>query len=64
MLARFVRGEAELAGLFSLRGAPVRMKCELEDGAYENLLTGERVEVKGGEIATEGEPLWLRVRGA
>lgn len=59
VLARFVGKETELIGLFSLKGKPTRMKCELKDGEYENLLDGSKVAVKDGELATDGEPIWI-----
>ena len=62
VLARFVSGEVELAGLFSLRGEPVRMKGELPQGRYMNLLNGETIEIADDELATDGEPIMLLLR--
>ena len=46
-------------GLFSLKGAPVRMSIERFGGdlTCENLLDGTLVEIRGGMIQTDGRPV-------
>ena len=46
-------------GLFSLKGAPVRMSIERFGGdlTCENLLDGTLVEIRGGIIGTDGRPV-------
>ena len=46
-------------GLFSLKGAPVRMSLERFEGdlTCENLLDGSPVEIRGGMIQTDGRPV-------
>ena len=63
VLARAGGAQSELLGLFSLRGTPVRMKADVPDGSYEELLSGRSVAISGGRIETDGEPLILKVRG-
>ena len=60
--ARFESADHLLCGLFSLKGNAVKMKLEVPDGEYENLISGEMVKVHSGEVKTEGEPVIFRVR--
>ena len=63
VLARFGGAEAELLGLFSLRGTPVKMKADIPDGSYTELISGHKIEISGGKIETDGEPMILKLRG-
>ena len=63
VLARYGSAEAELAGAFSLRGAPVEFHLDAPDGSYEDLISGKRVELRGGAFQTDGHPCILRLRG-
>lgn len=59
--ARFGGAEGVLAGIFSLRGAPVRLEIDAPDGAYADLLTGEMVRVRGGWVESDGRPRIFRL---
>ena len=63
VLARFGSADTELAGAFSLRGAPLTFQLDAPDGAYEELISGGRVELKDGAFRTDGHPCILRLRG-
>ena len=63
VLARFESADAELAGAFSLRGAPLTFQLDAPDGVYEELVSGGRVELKDGAFRTDGHPCILRLRG-
>ena len=47
----------KMVGIFSLRGECALIKVPVADGIYENLITGELVEVHAGVISTDGEPI-------
>ena len=53
------------AGVFSLDAAPGAVKLEgrleIPDGVYENLLGGEPVPVRGGELLCSGRPAIFRL---
>ena len=47
----------KMVGIFSLRGECALVKVEVPDGIYENLITGDPIEVHAGVISTNGEPI-------
>lgn len=47
----------KMVGIFSLRGECALVKAEVPDGIYENLITGDPIEVHAGVISTNGEPI-------
>ena len=63
VLARFGGAETELIGLFSLKGIPVQMEADIPDGSYTELISGSKVEISGGAVVTDGEPMILKQRG-
>ena len=63
VLARIGDANSELLGLFSLRGTPAKMKADIPDGSYTELISGRNVAVSGGVVATGGEPMILKVHG-
>ena len=63
ILARFGGTETELIGLFSLKGTPVQLEADIPDGSYTELISGSKVEISGGRLATGGEPMILKLRG-
>ena len=46
-------------GGFSMKGKPVRTEVPLPDGAYRNLLSGERCTVTSGILSASGRPIVL-----
>lgn len=46
-------------GVFSMKGKPVRTEVPLPDGAYRNLLSGERCAVTSGILSASGRPIVL-----
>ena len=60
--ARCENADTLLAGLFSLKGNPVRMKLDVPDGEYDELISGGKVSVRNGMLETGGEPLILKIR--
>ena len=54
-------GKTGKLGIFSLRGRPGETAVDLPDGTYSELLRGGEVEVRGGRVRCDGEPMWLRV---
>ncbi len=62
--AQFGGGDALMLGLFSLRGAPVRMRAENLGGKVSgvNLLDGSAVELRDGIIESDGRPVLVELR--
>ena len=44
-------------GIFSLRGESAPVALEVPDGSYENLVDGETILVKNGQVSCAGKPL-------
>ncbi len=60
LVAVHTHGEDQAVGIFSTRGEEGLVKIDLPDGIYENLITGEPVEVRERYAACKGEPIILR----
>lgn len=54
-------GNGTMVGIFSMRGESSLTPVDMPDGSYENLITGEMVEVRGGKASIIGEPVILKV---
>ncbi len=54
------RGGKKLIGVFSLDGEPGIIPIHAEDGCYENLIDGKKVEVMHGYISISGEPIIIK----
>ena len=54
-------GKAQKLGVFSLKAEEARVAVDFPDGAYPNLLSGERVVVSGGKLTCAGRPIILSV---
>ena len=52
---------ARVFGLFSLKGRPGLVPVSLPEGTHRNLLDGREVSVECGLLATDGEPVILRM---
>ena len=50
----------KMLGVFPLRGEGGLVRVEFEDGVYENLISGEAVEVFRGMLSSNGLPVILR----
>ena len=50
-------GKAGFTGIFSLKGKPAKMKADVPDGSYRNLLGGETLVITDGMIETNGRPV-------
>lgn len=48
-----------LAGIFSLKGRAAEVETGLPDGTYRNCVDGTEVQVKGGKLICQGEPMIL-----
>lgn len=53
--------KAKKLGVFSLKAEEARVAVDFPDGAYPNLLSGERVVVSGGKLTCAGRPIILSV---
>ncbi len=60
ILATHTHMEEKLIGIFSTRGEASLVKVDLPNGGYENLITGEMVEVRDGCASITGEPVIFR----
>lgn len=60
--ARFGNADTEMAGVFSLKGKAVKLKTEVPDGTYTDLISGTEVKVQDGIAETDGKPLIFKVR--
>ena len=60
LFATHEKGEEKLLGIFSVRGECSVVEVWLPDGTYENLITGDKVEVFSGRLSTDGTPIILR----
>lgn len=61
VLAVHESGIGKMVGIFSLRGEFSLVEGGIPDGAYENLIDGQPVEVRDGRIACNGEPIIMKV---
>ncbi|MBO4938394.1 MAG: alpha-amylase [Oscillospiraceae bacterium] len=52
--------EQKMFGIFSLRGETSLVETDIADGIYENLITGESVEVYAGKMLIQGEPVIIK----
>jgi len=60
LLAVHACGGERMVGVFSARGQASLVEAGVRDGTYENLITGEPVEVRDGRVCSIGEPIILR----
>ncbi len=60
LAASHTHGKACMVGLFSTRGQCGLAEIQLPDGSYQNLITGETVEVRDHRAAVKGEPIILK----
>lgn len=60
LVASHTHGKERMVGIFSARGEKGLVETPLPDGTYENLITGEPVEVREHLAASKGEPIILR----
>ena len=61
LLATHEKGGSKLIGVFSVRGNASLVDVSLPDGQYENLLTGDLMEVYGGRMGMDGTPVIIKV---
>lgn len=52
-------GNKKKLGVFSMKGKSAEVEVPLKDGNYVNLITDEPVEIRGGKLRCEGEPIIL-----
>lgn len=57
MVGMHVAGDEKLIGIFNLKGKHVVVPVELANGTYRNLLNGEDVVVKDGNVYSDGQPI-------
>lgn len=62
LLATYEKGGNRLIGLFSVQGNASLVEVGLPDGQYENLITGDLVEVYAGRIGVDGTPVMIRAK--
>lgn len=60
LLAVHEKNGCKMVGLFSVRGNACQVVAGLPDGRYENLLTGDSVEISGGKLHMDGTPVVVR----
>lgn len=61
LLATHEKSGRKLIGIFSVQGNASLVEVGLPDGQYENLITGDPVEVYGGRMGIDGTPVILKV---
>ena len=61
LLATHEKGGSKLIGIFSVQGNASLVEIGLPDGQYENLLTGDLVEIYGGRMGVDGTPVIIKV---
>ena len=61
VFARIGGMNGEFAGLFSLKGKALRMRVDLPDGSYVNMLNGAQVQVSGGRMKSDGRPIIVQL---
>lgn len=59
--ACFGNADRQFGGVFSLKGRPMRLKTEVADGVYTDLISGCAVRVEAGMVETDGRPLWFQL---
>lgn len=62
LLAAHSKGERRMLGVFSLRGESVLAPVDAPDGVYTNLIDDRDVEVYGGVLRTDGEPVIIEIK--
>lgn len=60
LLAVHEKGDSKLIGVFSVQGNASLVEVWLPDGQYENMITGDTVEVYGGRLGIDGTPIVIR----
>lgn len=60
LLATHERGDEKLIGVFAVQGHASVVEVGLPDGRYENLITGDTVEVYGGRLGIDGTPIIIK----
>jgi glycosidase len=60
LLAVYEKDGQKLMGVFSVRGEASLVEVGLPDGQYENLISGDMVDVYGGCLGTNGTPVVIR----
>ena len=61
LLATHEKSGSRLIGVFSVQGNASLVEIGLPDGQYENLLTGDPVEVYSGRVGIDGTPVIIKV---
>lgn len=61
LLATHKRGAERLVGIFAAGGKPGQADVALADGEYINLITDRPVQVTGGKLIVEEDPIILRI---
>lgn len=60
IVATHTKCKEKIIGIFSLKGETAYINVPLDDGIYENLINGEKVEVFRGGVQSFGEPTILK----
>ncbi len=61
LIARHVKGDKCMLGIFPLKGTGRLMDIDIPNGIYENLIDGSSVEVHMGMLHTESKPIIIEV---
>ena len=64
VIASHRRGPRRMIGFFCADGKGAAVRCDLPDGDYGNLLTGETVRVDQGLLPLTGEPVIIKTEQA
>lgn len=62
LLAAHSKGERQMLGVFSLRGESALVPVDAPDGVYTNLIDDRDIEVYGGVLRTDGEPVIIEIK--
>lgn len=60
---RKIQGSGRLLGVFSFEGKSGQIEVEIEDGIYENMADGKKVQVKDGKVDLKVCPVIIEEKG-
>ena len=62
LIARHTMGDKSMLGIFPIKGTGRLMDIDIENGVYENLIDGSKVEVHMGMLRTEAKPIIIELK--
>lgn len=62
LLASHCKDDRQMLGIFSMRGESSLVRVDAPDGVYTNLIDDRDIEVYGGVLRTDGEPVIIEIK--